>query len=278
MGARSVVSPRDPLKAHRPERVLVAKCPHGASRPKKWTFVRYEHRRAAFNFVATDVAPTRRRMPRVRRSCPVGASSIGDRWRAVTRRPSAPHHFGVADVQAGVLPCQPKTFHHIPNLTSPLGLDSGLDGLAPSRPPSFLGGARGSGPYGVRLAECGPALCRIARLRNASLLEWRTTSRRRRLCADLASATRRRRGAIGSANARGLEAVTTRLLVSRDLHSASRSRRRLADRLSTRTRTRTSSMGRARRPSPLGVHPGHTTRNMDRSFLAATPRPNPDDS
>ncbi len=24
------------------------------------------------------------------------------------------------------LPCQPNTFHHIPNLTSPLGLDSGL--------------------------------------------------------------------------------------------------------------------------------------------------------
>ena len=34
------------------------------------------------------------------------------------------------------LPCQPNTFHHIPNLTSPLGLDSGL-----GKPSLVLAGA-----------------------------------------------------------------------------------------------------------------------------------------
>ena len=68
--------------------------------------------------------------------------------------------------------------------------------------------SRGLGPDGARLAECGPALCRIARLRNAWLLEWKTTSRRRRLHAGLASATRWRRGTAGFGNARLLALKT----------------------------------------------------------------------
>lgn len=82
------------------------------------------------------------------------------------RREPAPRvspHF--ADVQVGVLPCQPNTFHHIPNLTSPLGLDSGLGGYlrVPSRPSSFwfVRGVWGAGAARGMLGGAAPSAPRV---------------------------------------------------------------------------------------------------------------------